>query len=104
MEIDESIEVELSPNGAPVRFTWRGVVYGVIAAPEPWVGRRAWWHDGRTTRGAGTRQFERELWRVDAVPLTGPGIDGTFDLMHHPRGGWLIAEAWDDDLDQRLFA
>ncbi|GGA74869.1 hypothetical protein GCM10011490_26990 [Pseudoclavibacter endophyticus] len=104
MEIDEAIEVELTESGAPVRFTWRGVIYGVVSAPEPWVGRRAWWRDGRAARAAGERWLERELWRVDAVPLTGPGPDGTFDLLRDPRRGWSIAEAWNDDLDQRLFA
>lgn len=104
MHIDEPIEVELTPGGAPVRFTWRGVVYGVISAPEPWIGRRPWWRDGRAARAQGPRELERELWRVDAVPLTGPGPDGAFDLLHHPSLGWSVVQAWDDDLDQRLFA
>lgn len=106
MDIDEPVDVELSPDGAPVRFTWRGVHYGVISAPEPWLGRRSWWQtDARAPRGGGTT-IERELWRVDAVPLQGVHrrLDGSFDLARGASGCWQLERAWDDELDERLIA
>lgn len=106
MFVGEPIEVELSPDGAPVRFVWRKVRYGVTSAPEPWLGRTAWWRsNSRAPRGAGVR-FEREMWRVDAVPLQGTRtrLDGSFDLARLPDGSWQLDEAWDDELEVRLFA
>ncbi|NLT26783.1 MAG: hypothetical protein GXX90_09085 [Microbacteriaceae bacterium] len=106
MVVDEPVEVELSPDGAPVRFVWRGVRYGVVSAPEPWLGREAWWVAARRApRGAAPR-FEREMWRVDAVPLQGTTrrLDGSFDLARRADGTWSLDRAWDDELDTRLFA
>lgn len=106
MFIGEPIEVDLSAEGAPVRFVWRGVRYGVISAPEPWLGREAWWRAAaRAQRGSGT-PFEREMWRVDAVPLQGVPrrVDGSFDLARLSDGTWSLEQAWDDDLEVRLFA
>ncbi|WP_430623145.1 DUF6504 family protein [Gulosibacter molinativorax] len=104
--MSEPIEVDLSSDGAPVRFIWRSVWYGVTSAPEPWLGRTAWWHSAaRAPRGGGV-PLEREMWRVDAVPLQGTRVrlDGSFDLTRLPDGSWQLAEAWDDELEMRLFA
>ena len=106
MVVDEQVEVELSPNGAPVRFIWRGVRYGVTCAPEPWLSREPWWLAAqRAPRGSGGR-FEREMWRVDATPLQSVRrpLDGSFDLTRLPDGSWSLARAWDDEIDERLFA
>lgn len=110
MHIDEPVCVELSPSGAPIRFTWRGDVYGVISTPEPWIGRRSWW-DGSTARaprGAGASLLETECWRVDAVALTGRNVgrpDASYDLSRCPEhDAWVLSSAFDDELDHRLFA
>jgi hypothetical protein len=108
MNIEEPVNVELSDDGAPVRFLWRGVVYGVTSAPERWFARRSWWQlDGRAPRGTGAALIEQEMWRVDALPLTpgAPRRDGTFDLgLHAATGGWRLSRASDDVLDAQLFA
>jgi hypothetical protein len=102
MNIDEPVSVELSDDGSPVRFVWRGVVYGVISAPERWFARRPWWQlDARAPRGAGDTLI------VDALPLTSGAslLDGTFDLGLHPAtGAWSLSRASDDVLDAQLFA
>lgn len=103
--VQEPIAVECSENGAPVQFRWREVQYSVTSAPELWFGREPWWqHAIRATPGTGVR-FERELWRVDAVALH-PGVtpaEGSFDLAREHNGGWLLDQAWNDDLETRLF-
>lgn len=106
MRIGEAVEVELSPHGSPARFTWRGTQYLVTTAPEPWFARERWWTTATgAARGSDVR-FEREMWRVDAVPLQdAPArLDGSFDLARLADGSWLLDEAWDDDLEVRLFA
>lgn len=108
MQIEEPAQVELSANGAPIRFTWRGVVYGVISSPELWISRQNWWQvTGRAPRGASSQLLEIQMWRVDAVPLTDGAvrIDGTFDLHRNPRSfEWQLSNAFDDHLDTQLFA
>lgn len=104
MIIEEPVSVELSPWGAPTRFVWRGVHYGVVTAPELWFGRESWWLAARRAPRGRARSFDREMWRVDAVSLGhGMRYDGTFDLAH-TDDGWQLAQAWDDELDSRLFA
>jgi hypothetical protein len=108
MNIEEPISVELSDDGSPIRFEWRGVFYGVTSAPERWFARRPWWQlDERAPRGTGGSSVDREMWRVDAVPLTAgaPRVDGTFDLgLHGATGSWRLSRASDDVLDAQLFA
>ncbi len=108
MHINESVSVETLPSGAPIRFVWRGVTYGVVSSPEPWRSRRSWWAEGaRVTRGASAGVLEVPMWRVDALPLTDGAtrLDGTFDLAQQ-RGstGWILVTAVSEDLDERLFA
>ncbi len=104
MIIEEPVSVELSRWGAPVRFIWRGVRYGVVTAPELWFGRESWWLVARRAPRGQMRSFDREMWRVDAVPLaSGLQLDGTFDLVH-AVDGWRLLQAWDDELECRLFA
>lgn len=122
MHINEAISVETLPSGAPIRFVWRGVTYGVVSSPEPWISRRSWWSEGgvRVARGAAAGLLEVPMWRVDALPLTDGAqrLDGTFDLAQprarsaaatspsrlEPVTGWVLVSAISEDLDERLFA
>ena len=108
INIEEPVTVELSDDGSPLRFEWRGVHYGVISAPERWFARRPWWLlDDRASLGTGGALIDREMWRVDAVPLTAgmPRRDGTFDLaLRSAPGEWHMSRAFDDVLDTQLFA
>ena len=123
MHINEAISVETLPSGAPIRFVWRGVTYGVVSSPEPWISRRSWWNEGgvRVARGAAAGLLEVPMWRVDALPLTDGAqrMDGTFDLAQprargaassvepsraEPVANWVLVSAVSEDLDERLFA
>jgi hypothetical protein len=106
MRINEHISVELLASGAPIRFTWRGVVYGVVSAPEPWITRRPWWvESSHVAKGSGN--IDLPVWRVDALPLTDGAqrMDGTFDLCYErDLRRWTLMNAYSDELDERLFA
>lgn len=119
MHINESVSVETLPSGAPIRFVWRGVTYGVVSSPEPWISRRSWWTEGgvRVARGAAAGLLEVPMWRVDALPLTDGAhrMDGTFDLAQPTAGqptaaspadhaSWILVTAMSEELDERLFA
>ncbi|MFT6534571.1 MAG: hypothetical protein ACJAS7_000603 [Alpinimonas sp.] len=120
MHINESVSVETLASGAPIRFVWRGVTYGVVSSPEPWISRRSWWSEGgiRVARGATAGLLAVPMWRVDALPLTDGAhrMDGTFDLAQpvatlplSPTApiestGWVLVTAVSEELDERLFA
>lgn len=108
MRVDEEVPVETTEGGSPLRFSWRGVVYGVVSAPERWITRRDWWRStARAPRGATTRLLEIDVWRVDALPLTDGAsrVDGTFDLALDPlTGRWSLLGVFDDRIDEQLFA
>ncbi|WP_423917539.1 DUF6504 family protein [Frigoribacterium sp. 2-23] len=109
MKIDEVVPVETTDEGSPMRFVWRGVVYGVVSSPERWVTRHDWWRSAaRAPRGGtGAGLVEMPVWRVDALPLTDGAhrVDGTFDLAYDGVGGsWLLLGVFDDQIEQQLFA
>ena len=114
MHINESVSVETLSSGAPSRFVRRGVTYGVVSSPEPWISRRSWWNEGgvRVARGAAAGLLEVPMWRVDALPLTDGAhrMDGTFDLaqpvasLPPQQAGWVLVTAVSEELDERLFA
>jgi len=106
MRINEYITVETAETGAPVRFHWRGVPYAVVSAPEPWIGRKPWWSEARRVP-RGTQAIDVPMWRVDALPLghRARALDGCYDLCFEPElGAWSLVNAWNDELDDRLFA
>jgi len=112
MDINESISVDLSANGVPVSFRWRGVTYSVVSSPELWLTRRAWWTEpASSARGSTASQLDVPVWRVDATALitSNADLDGTFDLAKYDtrfssRVEWMLLSARTNALDDRLFA
>lgn len=112
MQINEDITVDVSADGTPIRFIWRGNAYTVVSSPERWLTRRAWWTEPDSiARGSATGSLDVPVWRVDAAPLgaTTTEMDGTFDLARYDRSytsrvGWMLLAAWSDQLEERLFA
>ena len=108
MKTHERVPVETTEDGSPLRFRWRGVVYGVVSSPECWVTRQSWWQSAsRAPRGQGQHLVEMPVWRVDALPLTDGAhrVDGTFDLaLDQVTGEWLLLGVFDDQVEQQLFA
>ena len=111
MQVDESIDVVTDAAGAPLRFEWRGVMHGVTSMPEPWAGHRSSWREtGRAPRSRGLMLLETARWRVDAVSLTGGGVDGsdplhaTYDIAFMPERGWVLDTASRQRVESALFA
>lgn len=112
MRINEPIEVTADHIGAPLAFTWRHIRYAVVAEPERWFAKVAWWREQQS-------QLERTLWRVSALPCSGPRSlrtaapeEGVYDLCVEPvqvtTGSvalrWVLSEAHTEQLDNQLFA
>ncbi len=111
----ETISVALSADASPLRFRWRGVVYGVISTPELWFSRRNWWlANGRAPRGSssGGELLEMKMWRVIAVALADAGplgpldrSENTFDLHQDPvTGDWQLSSTVASGIDQQRLA
>src|ERR1700761_7294347 len=63
----EPAEVQTREDGRPVRFSWRGRLYTVIAVQEHWMVNRDWWREPAPVPARPELQF----WRVEAS--TGAG-------------------------------
>lgn len=110
MQINETVSVSTNASGAPVAFVWRSVSYAVIAEPELWFEKIAWWH----SLSAPTRTQvapERTLFRVNALPYSGPRSlhstapdDGIYDLTVSPDKEWVLVRAHTEIIDAQLFA
>lgn len=79
----ESVEVECSSAGAPLRMSWHGNSYLIEAEPVRWYERRRWWEEEvRAERGRGAGLVDDEIWRVQAR-IDGLGPLYTFELSHY---------------------
>lgn len=112
MHINENVEVTTDHSGTPLAFTWRHVRYIIVSEPERWLAKVPWWRERHTL-------LERELWRVSALPCSGPRSlhtptpeEGTYDLsVEHIKNAagaasaqWMLTEAHTEELDAQLFA
>lgn len=61
----QSIAVQCTAAGTPLRLEWKGRVYVVAADPVRWYERRKWWaEEARAVRGQGAGLVDQEIWRV----------------------------------------
>ncbi len=82
----EPIEVTRAANGIPLRVTWQGKDYRLVAEPERWFERRKWWEENmRIPRGLGAGVADYEMWRLQLVSSEGRGepfsVDVSFDAQ-----------------------
>ena len=82
----EPIEVTRAANGIPLRITWQGKDYRLVAEPERWFERRKWWEENmRIPRGLGAGVADYEMWRLQLVSSEGRGepfsVDVSFDAQ-----------------------
>ncbi|MCX6495091.1 MAG: DUF6504 family protein [Actinobacteria bacterium] len=106
MQINEPVEVETLPSGMPIRFTWRGQLYGVLSTPEPWITRRRWWNENTRVAPGNVVTLDMPVWRVEAVTMTGDTFsEGIYDVARGPGGAtWMLLSASSEELDHLLFA
>lgn len=89
----ESIEVQWTTAGQPLRVRRQGRVWKVVAEPVRWFERFAWWEtELRAPKGSPFR-IDSLVWQVQ-VSLGAKTSDIlTWELVHHaPTGGWRVRE------------
>ncbi len=79
-------------GGPPRSFVWRGRRFTVSTVLSSWQERRAWWREVGDRPASGVPSAQREVWRVEAAPPSGPV--GVFDLGRDDDH-WLLLRAHD---------
>ena len=92
----QSIEVDCTPAGVPIRMRWQGREYKLAAEPVRWFQRRNWWKEElRAERGRGPGLVDYEVWRLQ-VRLAGVGPLRTFEVSRQVETGrWRIIKIHD---------
>ena len=87
----QSIEVDCTPAGVPIRLRWQGREYKLAAEPVRWFERRKWWtEEVRAERGRGPGLVDYEVWQLQ-VKLAGVGPLRTFEVSRQVETGrWRI--------------
>jgi hypothetical protein len=92
----QSVDVECSTAGLPLRLRWQGREYRVAADPVRWFERRKWWaEEVRAERGRGPGLVDHEIWRLQ-VRLVGRGPLLTFEVSRDVENGrWRLIRIHD---------
>lgn len=92
----QSVDVECSTAGLPLRLRWQGREYRIAADPVRWFERRKWWAEEiRAERGRGPGLVDHEIWRLQAR-LAGRGPLLTFDVSRDVENGrWRLIRIHD---------
>lgn len=92
----QSVDVECSTAGLPLRLRWQGREYRVSADPVRWFERRKWWaEEVRAERGRGPGLVDHEIWRLQ-VRLAGRGPLLTFEVSCDVETGrWRLIRIHD---------
>lgn len=92
----ESVDVACSPAGQPLRLTWQGRTYRIVAEPIRWYERRSWWtEEKRAERGRGAGLVDHEIWRIQAR-LNERSEIRTLDISHQvDTGRWRLIRVHD---------
>lgn len=92
----QSIEVDCTPAGVPIRMRWQGREYRLAADPVRWFQRRDWWKEElRAERGHGPGLVDYEVWQLQ-VKLAGVGPLRTFEVSRQVETGrWRIIRIHD---------
>jgi len=111
MNIQERVSVTTNESGSPLAFRWRAIPYVIVSEPELWFEKLPWWRNGGDVSDPLQHALERTMWRVTALPCTGPRSlhsdapeDAIYNLCSLPNGIWLLTEAHTHTLDVTLFA
>lgn len=87
----ESVTMECSPDGEPVRMWWRGLCHEIVAKPQSWYQRRPWWQDHTSLRpGEGVGYVDTQIWRLQVVREGEPGILTLDVVLYRPSLRWRV--------------
>lgn len=89
----ESVEVQFTTAGQPLRVRRQGRVWNVVAEPARWFERVKWWRtDLRAPKGEPFR-VDAKVWQVQVTFGARSSDLLTWELVHHhPTGGWRVRE------------
>jgi uncharacterized protein DUF6504 len=91
----EPIEVE-APEGSVEAFWWRGKRYHVRQVLCRWREASGWWQAAADVDKPWLAGEEREIIRLDAVPISNGLAPGTYELARDLRAGtWTLFRVWD---------
>lgn len=90
----ESLGVETTPAGQPLRVLWRGRTWHVRAAPVRWYEHRQWWvESARAPKHTAAGIVDIAVWRVQ-LQLGQRSDLVTVEMTHdEPTGRWLLRSA-----------
>lgn len=103
----ESVDVDCTTAGQPLRLRWAGRDYSLCADPVRWYERRQWWvEESRAPLGRGPGLVDHEIWRVQVredtptgrKPAAQPEVQEslTLDLVRHAASGrWRLLRIHD---------
>ena len=89
----ETVEIQFTTAGHPLRVHRQGRIWTVVAEPVRWFERVKWWESElRAPKGASFR-IDALVWQVQ-VSLGSTTSDVlTWELINHPStGGWHLRE------------
>jgi hypothetical protein len=94
----ESVDVDCTTSGQPLKLRWAGRQYMVCAEPVRWYERRQWWaEERRAPLGSGPGLVDHEIWRVQVrLDPHDTGEPLTLDLSRHLGSGrWRLLRIHD---------
>lgn len=89
----ESVEVQFTTAGQPLRVRRQGREWRVVAEPIRWFERFNWWESElRAPKGSPFR-IDALVWQVQVSLGARTSEPVTWELVHHaPTGGWRVRE------------
>lgn len=93
----ESVEIQWTASGKPLRVRRAGRVWTVVVEPVTWFERVAWWRtELRAEKDAAKGQpfrIDVQVWQVQVTLGSRAAEPVTWQLFERPQtGGWEVRE------------
>ena len=93
----ESVEIQWTASGKPLRVLRQGRVWTVVVEPTSWFERIAWWRtEARVGKSDGVVppfRIDIKVWQVQVTLGSRASDTVTWLLMERPQtGGWEVQE------------
>lgn len=93
----ESVEVQWTASGQPLRVRRAGRVWKVVAEPTRWYERVKWWRTELRAQRGGEVRIDALVWKVQVSLGARTSDPLTWELVHHhPTGGWRVRDVGQD--------
>lgn len=89
----ESVEVQFTASGQPLRVRRQGRVWTVAAEPTRWFERFSWWESEKRAPKGSPFRIDSLVWQVQVSMGAASSDLLTWELVQHaPTGGWRVRE------------